>query len=177
MCQSSLCPPGHIGDKHQISLTKGGGAKAWEMARVKGGGGAWMLAPKRPLLGIRGTCVGVRKRQRSWLQLRQEVSVRLTEQCPPPLNPMASHGKGSLRLTLSIATLLPLRQRDTRKRLQGAKSMQQQQRGQTHGAADVGVTFVFVSAPSFSPSPSVCLQPGRSVIRRQNKSALAQQGA
>ncbi|TNN81166.1 hypothetical protein EYF80_008500 [Liparis tanakae] len=29
-------PPGHIGDKHQISLTKGGGAKAPELARLRG---------------------------------------------------------------------------------------------------------------------------------------------
>lgn len=53
MCQSSLCPQGHKRDKHQISLTKMAVPESRSWHRC--GGMAWILAQKRPLLGIKGT--------------------------------------------------------------------------------------------------------------------------
>lgn len=83
MCQSSPCPPppprGHTQDKHQISLTKARSATAQELARVRGHG--MDISTEAPPVGDKQHSVGVKKRQRSWLQLRQEVSVCLTEQC------------------------------------------------------------------------------------------------
>lgn len=72
-------PRGHTQDKHQISLTKARSATAQELARVRGHG--MDISTEAPPVGDKQHSVGVKKRQRSWLQLRQEVSVCLTEQC------------------------------------------------------------------------------------------------